>query len=212
MDYTFDEYADMMLLIYGEVHCIGRAASRLYQERFPERRVPAHMLFERVNQRIRETGFVRITRPDNGAQRTVRTPEFEEEVLRQFEENPGISTRAVAEHIVLIPALVERLLVLDLAGFQFHTVNGYVIPDHRHTYVGFPDQNDKTTEDCRKGELKGQEYFSPSNLLTQYKVQIKPSLDYCSHIWGAAAPTTLSILDAVQRRAIIRLIGDPALT
>nr|CAH7741806.1 unnamed protein product [Callosobruchus chinensis] len=39
----------------------------------------------------------------------------------------------------------------------------------------------------------------------------KPSLEYCSHIWGAAAPTTLSILDAVQRRAI-RLIGHPALT
>nr|CAH7740782.1 unnamed protein product [Callosobruchus chinensis] len=36
-------------------------------------------------------------------------------------------------------------------------------------------------------------------------------LEYCSHIWGAAAPTTLSVLDAVQRRAI-RLIGDPALT
>nr|CAH7739633.1 unnamed protein product [Callosobruchus chinensis] len=50
----------------------------------------------------------------------------------------------------------------------------------------------------------------PSNLLTLYKA-IKPSLEYCSHIWGAAAPTTLSILDAVQRRAI-RLIGDPALT
>nr|CAH7747650.1 unnamed protein product [Callosobruchus chinensis] len=31
----------------------------------------------------------------------------------------------------------------------------------------------------------------------------------CSHIWGAAAPITLSILDAVQRRAI-RLIGDPS--
>nr|CAH7719610.1 unnamed protein product [Callosobruchus chinensis] len=54
-------------------------------------------------------------------------------------------------------------------------------------------------------------YFSPSNLLTLYKAQIRPSLEYCSHIWGAAAPTTLSILDAVQRRAI-RLIGDPALT
>nr|CAH7735177.1 unnamed protein product [Callosobruchus chinensis] len=49
-------------------------------------------------------------------------------------------------------------------------------------------------------------YFSPSNLLTLYKAQIRPSLEYCSHIWGAAAPTTLSILDAVQRRAI-RLIG-----
>nr|CAH7727428.1 unnamed protein product [Callosobruchus chinensis] len=54
-------------------------------------------------------------------------------------------------------------------------------------------------------------YFSPSNLLTLYKAQIRPSLEYCSHIWRAAAPTTLSILDAVQRRAI-RLIGDPALT
>nr|CAH7731225.1 unnamed protein product [Callosobruchus chinensis] len=50
-----------------------------------------------------------------------------------------------------------------------------------------------------------------NNLLTLYKAQIRPSLEYCSHIWGAAAPTTLSILDAVQRRAI-RLNGDPALT
>nr|CAH7764146.1 unnamed protein product [Callosobruchus chinensis] len=59
--------------------------------------------------------------------------------------------------------------------------------------------------------FRARKYFSPSNLLTLYKAQIRPSLEYCSHIWGAAAPTTLSILDAVQRRAI-RLIGDPALT
>nr|CAH7737985.1 unnamed protein product [Callosobruchus chinensis] len=36
-------------------------------------------------------------------------------------------------------------------------------------------------------------------------------MEYCSHTWGAAAPTTFSILDAVQRREI-RIIGDPALT
>nr|CAH7739710.1 unnamed protein product [Callosobruchus chinensis] len=35
-------------------------------------------------------------------------------------------------------------------------------------------------------------------------------MKYCSHIWGTAALSTLSILDAVQRRAI-RLIGDPTL-
>nr|CAH7762908.1 unnamed protein product [Callosobruchus chinensis] len=51
---------------------------------------------------------------------------------------------------------------------------------------------------------------SPSNL-TLFKAQIRPSLEYCSHIWGAAAAITFSILDTVQRRAI-RLIGDPALT
>nr|CAH7747518.1 unnamed protein product [Callosobruchus chinensis] len=58
--------------------------------------------------------------------------------------------------------------------------------------------------------FRARKYFSPSNLLTLYKAQIRPSLEYCSHIWGAAAPNTLSILDAVQRRAI-RLIGNPAL-
>nr|CAH7716090.1 unnamed protein product [Callosobruchus chinensis] len=47
--------------------------------------------------------------------------------------------------------------------------------------------------------------------VTLYKAQIRPSLEYCSHNCGAAAPTTLSILDAVQKRAI-RLIGDPVLT
>nr|CAH7731187.1 unnamed protein product [Callosobruchus chinensis] len=44
-----------------------------------------------------------------------------------------------------------------------------------------------------------------------YKTQTRPSLEYCTHIWRAAAINTLSILDAVQRREI-RLIGDPTLT
>nr|CAH7725441.1 unnamed protein product [Callosobruchus chinensis]CAH7752364.1 unnamed protein product [Callosobruchus chinensis] len=59
--------------------------------------------------------------------------------------------------------------------------------------------------------FRARKYFSPCNLLTLYKAQIRPSLEFCSHIWGAAAPTTLSILDAVQRRAI-RFIGDPPVT
>nr|CAH7720032.1 unnamed protein product [Callosobruchus chinensis] len=60
-------------------------------------------------------------------------------------------------------------------------------------------------------KLRARKCFSPSNRLTLYKAQIRPSLVYCSHNWGAGTPTTLSILDAVQRRAI-RLIGVPALT
>nr|CAH7762517.1 unnamed protein product [Callosobruchus chinensis] len=58
--------------------------------------------------------------------------------------------------------------------------------------------------------FRDRKYFSPSKLLTLYKAQTIPRLVYCSHIWGAGAPTTLSILDPVQRRAI-RLIGDLAL-
>nr|CAH7768350.1 unnamed protein product [Callosobruchus chinensis] len=59
--------------------------------------------------------------------------------------------------------------------------------------------------------FRARKYFSPSNLFTLYKAQIRPILEYCAHIWRAAAPSTLSILDAVHRRAI-RLTGDPALT
>nr|CAH7738271.1 unnamed protein product [Callosobruchus chinensis] len=54
--------------------------------------------------------------------------------------------------------------------------------------------------------FRASKYFSPSNLLTLYAGQIRPSLEYSSYIWGAAAPTTLSVLDA------IRLTGDLALT
>ncbi|CAH1971574.1 unnamed protein product [Acanthoscelides obtectus] len=44
-----------------------------------------------------------------------------------------------------------------------------------------------------------------------FSLYTRPSLEYCSHVWGAATPTTLSMLDAVQRRAV-RLIDDSSLT
>nr|CAH7764312.1 unnamed protein product [Callosobruchus chinensis] len=36
--------------------------------------------------------------------------------------------------------------------------------------------------------FRARKYFSPSNLLTLYKAQIRPSLEYCSHIWGSCRP------------------------
>ena len=59
--------------------------------------------------------------------------------------------------------------------------------------------------------FRAKKYSTSSNLYTLYVAQIQPSLEYCSHVWGAAPPTTLNILDSVQRRAI-RLINDSALT
>nr|CAH7737756.1 unnamed protein product [Callosobruchus chinensis] len=59
--------------------------------------------------------------------------------------------------------------------------------------------------------FRARKYCSPSNLLTLNKAQIRPSLECCSYIWGAAAPTTLPLPDAVESKAI-RLIGDAALT
>nr|CAH7732564.1 unnamed protein product [Callosobruchus chinensis] len=47
--------------------------------------------------------------------------------------------------------------------------------------------------------------------VTLYKVQMRPSLEYGSHVWKAATSTALSILDAIQRKAI-RLSDDPTFT
>ena len=58
--------------------------------------------------------------------------------------------------------------------------------------------------------FRARKYFSSSNLHTLYVSQIRPCLEYCSHVWGAAPPSTLSILDSIQKRAI-RLIDDPVL-
>ena len=54
-------------------------------------------------------------------------------------------------------------------------------------------------------------FFSSSHLLSIYKSQIRPSLEYCSHVWGGAPKSTLCLLDKVQSKAI-RLINYPNLT
>ena len=53
--------------------------------------------------------------------------------------------------------------------------------------------------------------YTSQQLLMLYKAQIRPSLEYCSHVWSSAPKHTLRLLDSIQKRAI-RLIGDPELT
>ena len=53
--------------------------------------------------------------------------------------------------------------------------------------------------------------LTPSHLLTIYKSQTRPSLEYCSHVWGGAPKSSLHLLDRVQSKAI-RLINNPNLT
>lgn len=94
-EFTHVEYTDI-IRIYGVAEGNGRAAQRLYEERFPNRRTPSHTIFARVDQRLRETGTFTVNRINCGAQRNLRTPRFEEEVLHRCEENPRTSTRAIA--------------------------------------------------------------------------------------------------------------------
>ena len=54
-------------------------------------------------------------------------------------------------------------------------------------------------------------YLSPSQLLTIYKSQIRPFLEYFCHVWCGAPKSSLHLLDRVQSKAI-RLINNPNLT
>ena len=54
-------------------------------------------------------------------------------------------------------------------------------------------------------------FFSSSHLLTIYKSQIRPSVEYCSHVWRHAPKSTLCLLDRIHSKAI-RLINIPSLT
>ena len=69
-----------MILPYGEARGNGRAARRLYQDRFPHCPTPSHILFAVITQRLRERGTFTASRNNCGASRRLRTPELEEAV------------------------------------------------------------------------------------------------------------------------------------
>ena len=54
-------------------------------------------------------------------------------------------------------------------------------------------------------------YFSPPQLLAIYKSQIRPSLEYCSHICDGVPKSSLHLLDKIPSKAI-HLINNPNLT
>jgi hypothetical protein len=89
---TWNEITDI-LLACSAADRNGRMAQRLYQERFPNRRLPHHSTFASINQRLRETGLLHVNRHDYGQGRTARTPRFEEAVLNMVADTPSSSTR-----------------------------------------------------------------------------------------------------------------------
>ena len=61
-----------MHLLYVETRGNSRVARRLYAERFPMRRLPSLVLFQRIDARMRETGHVGSTGRGAGRPRSVR--------------------------------------------------------------------------------------------------------------------------------------------
>ena len=77
VEQNFAEYTDMIFL-YGKARGNGRAARRLYQDRFPQRPTPSHTLFAVIPQRLWKRGTVTASRNNCGVPSRRRNPEWEE--------------------------------------------------------------------------------------------------------------------------------------
>ncbi|GFV73483.1 DUF4817 domain-containing protein [Trichonephila clavipes] len=96
--------------IYGLADGNGRAAVRLYRERYPTRRQQNHQTFSRVHQNLVERGSFRATIEGTGRRRIARTPIFEKGVLHAVDQTPGTSVRALAASTGRSPTTIHRVL------------------------------------------------------------------------------------------------------
>ncbi|GFT10035.1 DUF4817 domain-containing protein [Trichonephila clavipes] len=91
-EYTNAEKADM-ILAHGATDCNGRATQRLYAEKHPVRRTPAHTMFARLHQQLCGTGSF---------QKAARTELNEEIVLDMVETTPSLSTRGLSTVVLAV--------------------------------------------------------------------------------------------------------------
>ena len=106
--YARPELTDM-IMFYGAAGGNGRRATRMYQERFPNRNHPHHTMFSRLYQRLPEHGSLR-PRCIGGRPRQTMIPVIEEEVLERVGNDPSTSTRATAHAMGSNQSSVLRVL------------------------------------------------------------------------------------------------------
>ena len=110
--YTNQEYADM-LIVYGTCDQVGRRAAAEYRRRFPNRRQPDAGIFQRVYQRLAETGSVCVRNPDGGRRRGARA-ENDEAILDCFAGDPTTSLRRTARALDTSYSTCQRVMKEDL--------------------------------------------------------------------------------------------------
>lgn len=109
MDFSFVEQTDMILVLgYCEGNC--RESVRVYQERYPNRRIPNHKTFSRIERRLRETGSFKPVRTNAGRPRQSRTLIAEETVLQMIDSNPRTSTRRLHRESGIPKSTVNRII------------------------------------------------------------------------------------------------------
>lgn len=130
MNFPFNEQTDMLLVLgYCQGNC--RESVRVYQERYPNRRIPNHKTFARIERRLRETGRLTPVRVNAGRPRQARTPIAEEAVLQMIDNNPNTSTRRLQREAGIPKSTVSRIIRDQLIRpFHIQPVQELLPPDY----------------------------------------------------------------------------------
>lgn len=203
-EFTNAEMADMHI-VYGEVHCNGRAACRLYAERYPNRRVPNYRMFASLHRNLCEYGAFRRNRHDAGHPRTTRSPAFEEDVLRRVEAAPGISTRAIARDIPSSQSSVWRTCQAEkLHPYHFQRVQSLQpedFPRRLEFARWYLDQCNRNSDFPSSILFTDEAIFSRQGIFNQHNI----------HEWSHTNPRSCKPRAAQQRFSVnvwAGIIGD----
>lgn len=102
VQYSVQEYADMLRCYETAGGRSSNAAANLYRERFPNRqRFPNHRVITRLLIRIRNGEQFVPQNAGAGAPRRIRRPWIQERILRLIRNNPRTSLRVIARALNL---------------------------------------------------------------------------------------------------------------
>lgn len=107
MNFSTEEQIDMIWIL-GECNRNCLLSSRIYQQRFPERRHPHKKVFERLKNRFNGTGSVVYEKHER--RKTANTELKEFEVLLAVTENPNISTHELSRQYEISQTSAVKIL------------------------------------------------------------------------------------------------------
>lgn len=131
-DYSPNEIVDIILVL-GECHSNYNAASRLYAQRFPERRHPTDMTIRSLVQRARNGHLVRQRQHHEYDENDARAVT----ILAIVHLNPHVSTRQIEREI----GIPQRTVVRILRALNYHpfhiTLTQALQPNHHLMRIAF---------------------------------------------------------------------------
>lgn len=120
--FSHDEKVDM-LFIYGEARKNAMQARRLYALRYPERNLPDHKIFHKLEHVLRQNNKSLLV--NRVRQKTVTTDENVAIILSFFQNHPESSIRKAVRELNLSYNAIQRVLKVNkFHDYKIHSVQG----------------------------------------------------------------------------------------